>query len=79
MIKLVGENVDFTGNQELATFDVIRWELEAGGVNSPIDVKINVILKRQISHHLLGIYLPSIFIMVIAQVISKHFRHIFPV
>ena len=36
--------------------------------NTDIDVKVNVILKRQISQHLMGIYLPSIFIMVIAQV-----------
>ena len=71
LIRLVGENVDFIGNRELATFDVIRWELETGGTSSPIDVKMNIILKRKISQHLLGIYLPSIFIMVIAQVI-KH-------
>ena len=28
LITLVGENVDFIGNKELATFDVIGWELE---------------------------------------------------
>ena len=64
LIKLVGVKVDFIGNQKLATFDVRRFELE----DDNVDVKVNIILKRQISQQLLGIYLPSLFIMVIAQV-----------
>ena len=67
-IELVGEAVDFTGNAELATFSVVGWELETDEESSNIDVKVNIILKRQISPHLLGIYLPSIFITIIAQV-----------
>ena len=68
LITLVGENVDFIGNKELATFDVIGWELETKDNRSTSDVKVKITLKRQISQHLLGIFLPSIFIMVIAQV-----------
>ena len=67
-IQLVGETVNFTGDRELATFNVIGWELETDEVSSDIDVKVNIVLKRQIAQHLLGIYLPSIFIMIIAQV-----------
>ena len=62
-IKLVG-SVHFKGPKELATFDVIEWNLETDHV----DAKVTIFLKRQISQHLFGIYLPSLFIMAIAQV-----------
>ena len=67
-IKLVGESVEYTGDRELATFNVVRWEIETDEESTDIDVKVNIVLKRQITQHLLGIYLPSIFIMIIAQV-----------
>ena len=74
MIKLVGGKVDYIGNQKLSTFDVIRSELEDEDITDDVDVKVNIILKRQISQHLLGIYLPSLFIMIIAQVPSLYDR-----
>ena len=67
-IKLVGESVEYTGDRELATFNVVRWEIETDEESTDIDVTVNIVLKRQITQHLLGIYLPSIFIMIIAQV-----------
>ena len=70
LINLVGSHVEFIGNQKLSTFNVIRSELEENDIADDIDVKVNIILKRQISQHLLSIYLPSLFIMVIAQVNS---------
>ena len=68
MVELIGGNVEFSGNRKLSTFDVIKSELEEKDNAGVIDVKVNIILKRQVSQHLLGIYLPSLFIMVIAQV-----------
>ena len=68
LIKLVGIIVEFSGNKKLSTFDVIRSELEENLLTDDIDLKVNIVLKRQVSQHLLGIYLPSLFIMVIAQV-----------
>ena len=68
LIELVGDNVDFIGNQKLSTFDVIRSELEHNDTSDDVDLKVNIKLKRQISQHLLTIYLPSAFIIVIAQV-----------
>ena len=73
MIDLIGDNVDFIGNQKLSTFDVIRFELEDKDITKEIDVKVNIILKRQISQHLLSIFLPSLSIMVIAQVMNQTF------
>ena len=69
LVELIGDNVDYIGNQRLSTFDVIECELENDDTADDVDVKVNVKLKRQISQHLLTTYLPSSFIIVIAQVI----------
>ena len=74
LIELVGIKVEFSGNKKLSTFDVIRSELEENLLTDDIDLKVNIILKRQVSQHLLGIYLPSLFIMIIAQVLSLYDR-----
>ena len=74
LIELVGIKVEFSGNKKLSTFDVIRSELEENLLTDDIDLKVNIILKRQVSQHLLGIYLPSLFIMIIAQVPSLYDR-----
>ena len=68
MVELIGDIVEFSGNRKLSTFDVIKSELEEKDNAGVIDVKVNIILKRQVSQHLISIYLPSLFIMVIAQV-----------
>ena len=67
-IKLVGDSMEFSGDRQLATFDVVKLELEA--VDEGVMVKIFV--KRQISQYLFGIYVPSLFIMIAAQVIAKY-------
>ena len=59
LIELVGDNVDFIGNLKLSTFDFIRSYLEHNDTNDDVDLKVNIKLKRQISQHLLTIYLPS--------------------
>ena len=67
LVELIGDHVEFSGNRKLSTFDVIKSELEEKVVSDVIDVKVNIILKRQVSQHLLGIYLPSLFIMAVAH------------
>ena len=68
LIRLVGADIAFTGKKELATFDVVKFEVEDDERIDDIDVKVNIILRRRIAQHLLGIYLPSSFIMAISQV-----------
>ena len=68
MVELIGDNVEFSGNRKLSTFDVIKSELEERDIADVIDVKVNILLKRQVSQHLISIYLPSLFIMAVAQV-----------
>ena len=43
-------------------------QLETDAVSTDVDVKVNIYLKRQIYQHILGIYLPSLFIMAITMV-----------
>ena len=70
-IRLVGKSLDFTGDTKLATFHVINWTLETDSSSSEVDVKVNIYFKRRLAQHFLGIYLPSIFIMTVAQVKLK--------
>ena len=67
-IKLIGENVDFLGKKKLLTFEVVRTMI----VTSETEIKVKIYLKRQISQYILGIYGPSLLIMVAAQVCSKY-------
>ena len=70
LVNLVGNNVEFIGNRKLSTFDVIRSELDEDDIADGIDVKVNIKLKRQISQHILSINLPSLIIMIIAQIVK---------
>ena len=72
-IKLIGETVYFIGERELATFYVVNWNLEAAPMDNDIDVQVNIFFKRQISQYVFGVYIPSLFIMVIAQVCLRIF------
>ena len=67
-IRLVGKSLEFTGKKKLATFNVINWTMETDSSTSEVDVKVNIYFKRRLAQHFLGIYLPSIFIMSVAQV-----------
>ena len=71
-ISLYGDSLTFTGKTILATFDVIGCEFESNSGNMDLDLKVNIVLKRQIGQTLLTIFLPSIFIMIVAQV--GHFQ-----
>ena len=83
LISLVGENVEFVGKTDLATFYVKHWEMKTDESKKKNEVKVNIILKRKISQHLLRIYIPSLFIMIIAQVTlffnKEHFKTSIPV
>ena len=76
LIKLVGAHVAFNGRSKLSTFDVIGVELENEDVDD-FDVNVKITLKRQISQHLLSMYLPSLFIMAVAQVTNQSWKIFF--
>ena len=68
-IQLVPKHLDFIGSKKLATFRAKEWTFEtATSSDDGFDIRVKILLKRRIKQHLLGIYLPSLFIMIIAQV-----------
>ena len=66
-IKLIGDSVYFSGKKQVLTFEVIDTKIKTGDTN----IEVKIYLKRQISQYLLGIYGPSLLIMVAAQVCNK--------
>ena len=67
-IYLVPEDFSFVGDDVLATFYVDDFWIEMDSSSSDVDVRVKIVLKRRLSQHLLGIYLPSLCIIIIAQV-----------
>ena len=62
-VHLSKDSLTFSGEEELATFDIIECEFE----NGPF-IKVKIVLKRRVSNFIIKVYIPSIFIMIAAQV-----------
>ena len=68
-VQLVPEDLEYVGAKRLATFRVNQVTFETASSESEgFDIRVKIVLKRRIKQHLIGIYLPSLFIMTIAQV-----------
>ena len=68
-VELKGTNINFVGEKKLATFYVIDCQVaEDDDKGRKADFQVKILLKRQISQYLFEVYMPSIFIMIIAQV-----------
>ena len=63
-INLLNENLVYSGPVQMLTYMVKEYRIER------IDgsVKVSILLKRLISRHILSTYLPSLCILIIAQV-----------
>ena len=75
-IQLVPKHLDYIGHKKLATFHVKDWTIEMDSSSNDVDIRVKLVLKRRIAQHLLGIYLPSLCIMIIAQVYTSTFQSI---
>ena len=65
----MGAGAEYRGAARLATFSVLRAGLRSGlAEDPPVDVRVELILQRQVQPYLLGVFLPTLFIMIIAQV-----------
>ena len=62
-VHLVKDSLTFSGEEELATFDIIECEFENGAL-----ITVKIVLKRRVSNFIIKVYIPSIFIMIAAQV-----------
>ena len=70
-IKLVPHNLTYTGPINLMQFTVLDWKIASGPDEAEYDVVITIVLKRRIEQHLLSTFLPSLCILILAQVRSN--------
>ena len=57
------------GEKFLLTFYVKDSWVEMDSSTSDVDIRVKIVLKRRLSQHFLGIFLPSLCIIIIAQVV----------
>ena len=66
-VKLLPHKLYFSGSTKMAEFSVIQWDIIAEDDNKEFDIKVDIILKRRVSQHILSTFLPSLCILTIAQ------------
>ena len=68
-IQLVPSHLSFTGSRMLSTFYVENLEKEIDLSNeNDIDIRITFSLRRRLTQYIIGIFLPSLCILIIDQV-----------
>ena len=67
-VKLNPYQLEYTGPLDMAEFFIIGYNMVAGNFSDKFDIKVEMKMKRRISQHLLSTYLPSLCILIIAQV-----------
>ena len=76
-VKMIPNKLDYMGPVEMLTYYVVDYQMIESEL-PPKTLKVTIQLKRMVSQHLLSTYLPSLCILIIAQVFQLVFsRHIF--
>lgn len=58
----------YTGPLGMAEFVMVGYEMLKDHENEEIDINVKILMKRRVLKHILGTYLPSICILILAQV-----------
>ena len=58
----------YLGNHDIAEFFISHYEMVGTKVDSSSNIEISIVMKRRVPKHLLTIYMPSLCILIIAQV-----------
>ena len=66
-VRLIPNKLHYTGPIEMLTYSIVDYSIGDGG-SSPDTLVVTIQLKRMVSRHLLSTYLPSLCILIIAQV-----------
>ena len=64
----IPRNVDYTGPLGMAEFVITKYDIIGQTEDNNADVEVRIFMKRRISKHILSTYLPSLCILIIAQV-----------
>ena len=67
-INYVPKNINYTGPLGMAEFVITKYELIGKTEDNEGDVQVRLFMKRRISKHIMSTYLPSLCILIIAQV-----------
>ena len=74
-IKLVPNLLNYAGPINLMQFTVLDWKIESGPDEADYDVVVTIVLKRRIEQQLLSTFLPSLCILILAQVNFQLIMH----
>ena len=67
-MDLIPSQLQYLGPVSIAEFFIIQTDMVSGETNDKFDIKVRIIMKRRVSQHLLSTYLPSLCILIVAQV-----------
>ena len=72
-MKFIPKYLDYSGPHGLAEFFITGIDMIAAKDTEEYNVKVRIFLKRRIAKHIQSTYLPSICILIIAQVCNSNY------
>ena len=72
-VKMIPIKLDYRGPVEMLTYSVVDYDIIESEAPPKGSLKVTIKLKRMVSRHLLSTYLPSLCILIIAQVFQLVF------
>ena len=67
-MDLIPSQLIYLGPDSMAEFFIIGTDMVGGETTDKYDIQVRIIMKRRVSQHLLSTYLPSLCILIVAQV-----------
>ena len=67
-LQLTPIHMEYVGPRDLQKILVISWNVAIDKTDSPVHIIASIVLKRKVTQLLVGVYFPSLCIMVITQV-----------
>ena len=70
-VRLISTTLVYSGLRQKPEFFITRFEMNVEENNTDSDITVEIHIKRRISQHIFGTYLPSFFILLLGQVNCK--------
>ena len=81
-LQYIPKKIGYTGPLDMAEFVITDYDMIDKAEDSEADIEVRIFMKRRIQKHLLSTYLPSLCILIIAQVAiyfyKEHFKTAIP-
>ena len=69
-VELIPKQLVYSGPLSMPEFFIVKFDMIAETECKEYDIQVRIIMKRRVSQHLLSTYLPSLCILIIAQVFT---------